>query len=436
MPEYLRKLAGALVALFFLVSCAEALQGRDGAVSGGFSETGRQAEDTLVSDTSVNIPLMTDITPETSAGTVSSLTEPASGGVSSEEISPQTSDAKTSGVQPPEESRTAITGPIETEPAETAASSTESAGTETSAAKTDAPAASETIRTEASTKATAAEQTIPEDVAVPEIKNASSPGLKVFENEYALLDVSNASDGYISVKYKGDSPGGAKLRVSFGDSSYPPHDVNASGRTEYFPLSLGDGEYTVEIFEHVSGGNYLPVMKESVTASGYNNTKNFLFPNEYVKFSRSSDAAALAARLCYGKESELEKISSVFIYITDNISYDKAGASSYASGYVPDPDRTLRLKKGICFDYASLFSAMTRAQGIPSRLVVGYASPEIYHAWNEVYTEETGWIAVEFYLRSKGFNLLDATFYSSNDDKKEISDYISDRSNYYALYIY
>ena len=47
---------------------------------------------------------------------------------------------------------------------------------------------------------------------------------------------------------------------------------------------------------------------------------------------------------------------------------------------------------------------MVRSQGIPARLVVGYAADNIYHAWNEVWTDETGWITPELLLSQKGYN--------------------------------
>ena len=79
---------------------------------------------------------------------------------------------------------------------------------------------------------------------------------------------------------------------------------------------------------------------------------------------------------------------------------------------------------------------MARSQGIPARLVIGYAEPEIYHAWNEVYTKETGWITPELLLSQKGYNLVDATFYAGAKDKNSIAEYISDEGNYSSLYRY
>ena len=79
---------------------------------------------------------------------------------------------------------------------------------------------------------------------------------------------------------------------------------------------------------------------------------------------------------------------------------------------------------------------MARSQGIPTRLVVGYAADNIYHAWNEVWTDETGWITPELLLSRKGYNIVDATFYAGSSNKAKIAEYIQNSGNYAALYYY
>jgi transglutaminase-like putative cysteine protease len=57
-------------------------------------------------------------------------------------------------------------------------------------------------------------------------------------------------------------------------------------------------------------------------------------------------------------------------------------------------------------------TAMLRSQGIPTKLVIGYAG-DIYHAWISVYTEEKGWIenAIEFH--GNEWVRMDPTFAST-----------------------
>ncbi len=266
------------------------------------------------------------------------------------------------------------------------------------------------------------------------VKKISSPGTAEMRTDTAVIDYSNAADGYISAAYSGKSKR-AKLRIVCNDVTCD-HDLSVTGEAEYFPLMQGSGDYRIQIYEQLDGKLYSSALDLSVTLSVESDTRMYLYPNRYSMFDENSACVIKAAEICGGAQDDIDKISAVFNYIADNITYDFDLAATVQSGYIPDPDAVLKKKSGICFDYASLFVAMTRSQGIPARLVIGYASPDIYHAWNEVYTEETGWITPELLLSKKGYNLVDATFYAGSDNKEDIAAYISDSGNYTSVYKY
>lgn len=289
------------------------------------------------------------------------------------------------------------------------------------------------IKTEISTATTAATTASKPkaEVVIPKI-NMPKTGDKVISGDNAEADYSYAAEGYISAMYSG-SASVAKVRITCGDIRYD-HDLTP-GKREFFPL-MGSGTYSVQIYEHFSGDRFALLAEGSFEANISSNVSTYLYPNKYVDYDSNSQCVKKAAEVCAGITDDVEKIAEIFNYVTENISYDKNLAATVQSGYVPNPDNTLSRGQGICFDYTSLFAAMCRSQGIPARLVIGYAEPKIYHAWNEVYTEETGWITPELFLKKKGYNIADATFYSSNSDKEKISAYISDDGNYSAVYRY
>lgn len=272
----------------------------------------------------------------------------------------------------------------------------------------------------------------PPVVTVPDFPVPTSPGTKVATAAKGSIDYSNASQGYISAKYTG-SKSKVKLQIICGSQGYP-HDVTP-GVTEYFPLSFGSGDYTVTLFEQLSGSDYTPVVKCSFSTNT-SSLQPFMYSNRYSDYDSNSKCVYKAAELCAGKTKTIDKIAAIFGWVTDNIKYDYNLAATVKSGYVPDPNRTYSSKTGICFDYASLMCAMLRSQGIPTRLVIGWASPDIYHAWNEIYTEETGWISPELMLKKAGWNLTDSTFYASSNNKTQIASYISNSSNYTVRYYY
>lgn len=317
--------------------------------------------------------------------------------------------------------------------------------TESSSETASETTVSETTVTETTTAATTAETTVPitekvtetekpkAPVVIPEVKTPLASGKSVAESDKAEIDFSCADEGYISAVYTGKSER-AKLRVKCGNLQYD-HDLAADGTREFFPL-MESGTYSVKVYELVTGKSYGEAVSADFDVKIKSSTGMYLYPNKYINFNGKSECVKKAAELCAGVEDDVERIAEIFGYVAGNITYDKQLAATVKSGYIPDPDRTLGKGTGICFDYASLMGAMLRSQGIPTRLVIGWAEPEIYHAWNEIYTDETGWITPELFLKKKGFNIADATFYAGNSNKEKIADYIEDESNYSAVYRY
>lgn len=283
-------------------------------------------------------------------------------------------------------------------------------------------------------------ETVSDVSSVPAVTTSQTPvqtappGKDTASNEKVLVDYSNCSEGYISVCWK-ESGKRVKLRMICGDKTYD-HDVAGGGAVEYFPISCGSGTYKVQIYEQTEGDKYAKSLETEFSVKLRSQTSPFLYPNKYVNFSQSSSAVKKAAEVCAGKSDEIEKLAAIFVWVTDNVTYDTQLAATVKSGYVPDPDSVLAKRSGICYDYASLMAAMVRSQGIPARLVVGYAADNIYHAWNEVWTDETGWITPELLLSQKGYNIVDATFYAGSSNKEKIADYIQNSGNYAALYYY
>jgi transglutaminase-like putative cysteine protease len=202
-----------------------------------------------------------------------------------------------------------------------------------------------------------------------------------------------------------------------------------------FPLSEGDGSYTVGVYEQIEGTKYAVANTTTVKATLTDQFAPFLRPNQYVNYNKDNQAVKKAAELVMGASGLTEKISAVYNHVISNISYDKELAKSVQSGYLPDVDAVLKNGKGICFDYAAVTAAMLRSLGIPCRLVAGYAG-EVYHAWINAYSEETGWVNQLIYFDGRNWTLMDPTFASSAGQSAEIMKFIGDGSNYTAKFKY
>ena len=125
----------------------------------------------------------------------------------------------------------------------------------------------------------------------------------------------------------------------------------------------------------------------------------------------------------------------MYDFVVKNLTYDTEKAKTVKSGYLPILDDVLESKTGICFDYASLMTGMLRSQGVPCKLVVGYAGTA-YHAWISVYSEETGWVDGAIYFDGTTWQRMDPTFMSSGKGSANIKKFVGDGSNYTQKYLY
>ena len=244
-----------------------------------------------------------------------------------------------------------------------------------------------------------------------------APGTAVHSNSVATLDYSNAGQGYCMIKYTG-GVSKIKVQVTKGSVQYT-YDLNARNAYEVFPFSEGNGTYSVKVFEQVSGNQYSQALSKDVPVSLANQFLPFLYPNQYVNFNAGSAAVQTGAQVAAGAADEIGVVTAVYNYVVDNFTYDTARAASVQSGYLPDVDQVLAAKKGICFDYAAVMTAMLRSQDIPTKLVVGYTG-NLYHAWVNVYVEGVGWVDNFIYFDGVNWKLMDPTMASSAKNSEDI----------------
>ena len=262
----------------------------------------------------------------------------------------------------------------------------------------------------------------------------SAPGTVVYQNEVAVIDASNAADGYIMVRYTGQNAK-VKLQITGSDQVTYTYDLKTGSSTdEVFPLSAGDGQYLINVYENISSNQYSTAFSQAIDVRLSNQFLPFLYPNQYVSFDSSSAAVAKASELAVSADTDLDVVTSVYDYIISNITYDYNEADTVQSGYIPDVDEVLSTRTGICLDYAALMTAMLRSQQIPTRMEVGYAGTA-YHAWISTYIKDVGWVNGIIKFDGKNWSLMDPTF-ASTTSEKELKSFISDSSNYRLKYIY
>lgn len=98
----------------------------------------------------------------------------------------------------------------------------------------------------------------------------------------------------------------------------------------------------------------------------------------------------LADEICADCDTDEEKVMAIYDWVIRNFEYDY--------GYEPivqyfNVNKTLKTRKGICYDFAHLFAALCRSQNIPCYVVDGdkRANTQYHHTWNRVYFNGSWW---------------------------------------------
>ena len=260
-------------------------------------------------------------------------------------------------------------------------------------------------------------------------------GVTVLSNQKAAIDTSNLSEGYVLIKYTGGKNVRIKVQIAKAGGTTYTYDLNSSGSYETFPLTEGDGKYTIRVFENTTGTKYAQAYGTTVEMKLRNEFLPFLYPNQYVNFNADSKTVAKGKEITSGKTTDLEKVQAIFTWVTQNFTYDYDLAANPPVGYLPVVDSVLESQKGICFDYSAVMATMLRSQGIPCKLVIGYAGT-IYHAWINVYIQGVGWVDKAIYFDGTSWTLMDPTFVSTGKGSAYIMQYVTTASNYAAKFAY
>ena len=276
-------------------------------------------------------------------------------------------------------------------------------------------------------------QAVMDEVPFPQLIGVEASGVLEERSEEAVVDYSNTSDGYVMVQYLNAQSKRLKVQVKGPTTTYT-YNLKPEAWTT-FPLSDGNGEYQVLVYENVVDNKYAVILSTEFSVELEDEFAPFIRPNQYVDYLHAKNTIAKAEELMGQLEDPLMKVEAVYDYVVENISYDHDKAASVKSGYLPVLDEVLASGKGICFDYASLMTGMLRSQGVPCKLVVGYAG-SVYHAWINVWSEETGWIDGVIYFDGKMWHRMDPTFASSGNQSDSIMEYIGDGTNYTEKYLY
>ena len=208
-----------------------------------------------------------------------------------------------------------------------------------------------------------------------------------FEDNNKIINTDNISNGYYTINYNNQNNKKIKIGIIFNDKIKQYYNYHLKTNTNY-NFDYGDGKYTIIVYENTRKNLYKRIATTTVDVKIENNLSSFLIPTYEISFSKEDLVSQTAQNICKNYKDNEDKVIQIQKYIKNNIKYDYTFTNklnkSIPKNYLPNSNKTLLTKKGVCYDTASLFAAMCRSQNIPCIIEKGYYKG-IYHAWNKVY---------------------------------------------------
>ena len=249
----------------------------------------------------------------------------------------------------------------------------------------------------------------------------SSLALHAASAEY---DKSNLDQGIISVKYTSQSADKkAKVLIEYKSQQYQ-YNIKSGSAYVNFPLQLGNGTYTVGVYEQIEDTKYAQVSETTVNLKLDDSSMVYLNSIQLIDWGEKMNTVTLAKELTKNKKNDPDKVEVCYQYMVQQFSYDYVKMKNVEYDYIPVIDDVLKKKLGICYDYAAVFASMLRSQGIKCKLIMGYTTNvKEYHAWNEVFINDK-WVVVDTTYDSQMFaNKIKYTFEKARKDYKESYEY-------------
>jgi len=142
-----------------------------------------------------------------------------------------------------------------------------------------------------------------------------------------------------------------------------------------------------------------------------------LAPSRFVPIS--DEVRAIATRETAGHDTVVTRARALYDWVYDHMQYDKS-VPGWGLGDIP---YCLKIGRGNCTDFHSLFIALARGSGIPARWNIGFplaydgrtapatdAPVAGYHCWAEFWAPAVGWIPVDISEARKHPELKDYFF--------------------------
>lgn len=245
----------------------------------------------------------------------------------------------------------------------------------------------------------------------------------ITKNNVSLEKLDDKVEGVVKLSGKTTN---SKIKILVKKDDYTKWfdvDINKGKFSKKIYLTEGKGSYKIYILVNIEGRKYK--YGPEIEVINTKKVNKFLVSNKHIE-SNNKEIIKLAKKITANKETDYEKAKAIYEWVIKNIEYDnkkynKHLNDNYNQSY--GALNTIKVKKGVCYDYATLVAALGRAIKLQTKVIEGKGITEDYsglHAWNEIYiSEKNTWIKLDTtFADTANSNYFDTEEFDDNHIKQ------------------
>ena len=142
---------------------------------------------------------------------------------------------------------------------------------------------------------------------------------QVDKNDKAIIDYTDTPNtGTVSIKLaKSAAPMEARVRIVKNDTTYD-YRLKNDGTAEFFPLQMGNGDYSVRVLlGPMPNGQWSVALASSYKLNLKNANAVFLNPSQFINYNSRSKITLKAAELVKtaNAKTDLEKVEAIYKFV-------------------------------------------------------------------------------------------------------------------------
>lgn len=229
-------------------------------------------------------------------------------------------------------------------------------------------------------------------------------------------------EGIIKITCLKDYLNNVKIYLMHDYNECNIYKVKEPVKTLTLSAVYGNGKYFIQVVSDDSESDVV-LAEATIEIENYSEKDVFTTSTYAVYYYDDMTVIKDAKRINRKCKDNFKRFTNIYQFVLDNMTYARDYNRDYAQwSYFPDIEEIYIRHGGVCVDYATMLASICRAQGLPCKVITGYAgSHDNLHTWVEVYIEgDTDFVFKGKEYKVNSWNRMDPTLDDEIEENKNI----------------